>query len=78
MTKTVMIDELLVLTRMAKAAYDTPVKFMAQNEIDVVTRFTKTFTPRLVEQLCLRIIELETEARDQLSLHRLKRHPEQD
>ncbi|WP_141651628.1 MULTISPECIES: hypothetical protein [Citrobacter] len=64
MSKSMLIDELLVLSRMAGNAYDTPVKFMNQSEIDVISRFTKTFTPRLIEELCLRIIELEAEARN--------------
>ena len=60
MSRTVMIDELMILARLTRIAYDTPVKFMTQDEVELTRRFAKTFTPLLIESLCLRIIELET------------------
>ncbi|EAP7307836.1 hypothetical protein M0874_001582 [Salmonella enterica] len=59
MHKVLMVDEILVLARIATMAFDKPLKYMDDTDAEVIARFKKTITPELIEQMCLRILELE-------------------
>lgn len=59
MKKTLMIDEVLVLARLASMAFEKPIKYLDDTDAAVIARFKKTITPGLIEQMCLRILELE-------------------
>ncbi|ELR8688797.1 hypothetical protein QRF75_004482 [Salmonella enterica] len=59
MRKTLMIDEILALVRLATIAFEKPLKYMDDSDAEVIARFKKTMTPELIEQMCLRILELE-------------------
>jgi hypothetical protein len=57
MKKILMIDEVLALARLS-IAFDKPIKYMDDTDAELIARF-KTITPELIEQMCLRILELE-------------------
>lgn len=59
MHKVLMVDEILVLARIATMAFDKPLKYMDDTDAEVIARFKKTIIPELIEQMCLRILELE-------------------
>ena len=59
MQKTLMIDEVLALARLATLAFEKPLKYMDDTDAELIARFKKTITPELIEQMCLRILELE-------------------
>ncbi|MBL5886570.1 MULTISPECIES: hypothetical protein [Lelliottia] len=59
MQKALMIDEILVLARLATMAFEKPLKYMDDTDAEVIARFKKTITSELIEQMCLRILELE-------------------
>ncbi|HDL6451958.1 TPA: hypothetical protein PXI66_004585 [Escherichia coli] len=59
MHKVLMVDEILVLARIATMAFDKPLKYMDDTDAEIIARFKKTITPELIEQMCLRILELE-------------------
>ena len=59
MQKALMIDEILVLARLASMAFEKPLKYMDDTDAEIIARFKKTMTPELIEQMCLRILELE-------------------
>ncbi|AVJ83578.1 hypothetical protein LQH09_003839 [Salmonella enterica] len=59
MQKALMIDEILVLARLASMAFEKPLKYMDDADAEVMARFKKTMTPELIEEMCLRILELE-------------------
>lgn len=59
MQKALMIDEILVLARLASMAFEKPLKYMDDTDAEVMARFKKTITPELIEEMCLRILELE-------------------
>jgi hypothetical protein len=59
MQKALMIDEILVLARLASMAFEKPLKYLDDTDAELIARFKKTITPGLIEQMCLRILELE-------------------
>jgi len=59
MQKALMIDEILVLARLASMAFEKPLKYLDDTDAELIARFKKTITPELIEQMCLRILELE-------------------
>lgn len=59
-----MIDELLALARLSLMAFDKPVKYLDDTDAEVIARFQKTITPELIEQMCLRILELEAKVKE--------------
>ncbi|EAY7773848.1 hypothetical protein AQ440_20110 [Salmonella enterica] len=59
MQKALMIDEILVLARLASKAFEKPLKYLDDTDAELIARFKKTMTPELIEQMCLRILELE-------------------
>lgn len=59
MKKILMIDEVLALARLSQVAFDKPIKYMDDTDAELIARFKKTITPELIEQMCLRILELE-------------------
>ena len=59
MKKILMTDELLALARLSIMAFKKPLKYMDDTDAEVIARFKKTITPELIEQMCLRILELE-------------------
>ena len=61
MKKILMIDEVLALARLSQVAFDKPIKYMDDTDAELIARFKKTFTPELIEQMCLRILSLEAE-----------------
>jgi hypothetical protein len=42
----------------SQVAFDKPIKYMDDTDAELIARF-KTITPELIEQMCLRILELE-------------------
>jgi len=40
-------------------AFEKPLKYMDDTDAEVIARFKKTITSELIEQMCLRILELE-------------------
>ncbi len=40
-------------------AFEKPLKYMDDADAEVMARFKKTMTPELIEEMCLRILELE-------------------
>lgn len=61
MQKALMTDELLALAQLSIMAFKKPLKYMDDTDAEVIARFKKTFTPELIEQMCLRILGLEAE-----------------
>ncbi|AFI91547.1 hypothetical protein [Pectobacterium parmentieri] len=61
MQKALMIDEILVLARLAGMAFEKLLKYMDDTDAEVIARFQKTINPELIEQMCLRILGLEAE-----------------
>ena len=59
MKKILMIDEVLALARLSQVTFDKPIKYMDDTDAELIARFKKTITPELIEQMCLRILELE-------------------
>ncbi|GHS73968.1 TPA: hypothetical protein OGO45_002352 [Escherichia coli] len=59
MQNPLMIDEILALARLATLAFEKPLKYMDDTDAEVIARFKKTMTPELIEQMCIRILELE-------------------
>ncbi len=59
MQKALMIDEILVLARLASMAFEKPLKYLDDTDAELIARFKKKITPGLIEQMCLRILELE-------------------
>lgn len=58
MQKHLMIDEILALARLATLAFEKPLKYMDDTDAEIIARFKKTMTPELIEQMCIRILEL--------------------
>lgn len=59
MHNSLMIDEILALARLATQAFEKPLKYMDDTDAEVIARFKKTMTPELIEEMCIRILELE-------------------
>lgn len=53
------LDDLINLARLSQSAYDKPLKFMDDKDDALIKQFRNTFTPALVEQLCLQLQLLE-------------------
>ncbi|QXZ21796.1 hypothetical protein [Lelliottia amnigena] len=59
MKESYILDELIILARLSQLAYHKPLKYIDAGDKELIERFRKTFSPELIEQLCLRIQELE-------------------